>query len=296
MTTDVDISAVVVPATRRRRTGRFALGVAVIAVPLFLALLGPVFAGEPGARSASFTLGGGHWLGTDFVGRDVWRQVLHGGRPVVLTALGAGALAYLVALPVGLIAALTHRRWLEELLMRPLDVLIAVPSLLLILLVSSVFTPGAVGLALLVALVNVPDAARLVRAAATEAAARPVVEALRLQGESWWRTAVGYVGRTILRTLGADAGTRLTGVLYLVATAAFLGVGVAPDAADWAVMVDRNRTGLFVQPWAVVVPALLIVALTTGTNLLFDAALEKPDVRGGNGRRGERRVRKERRS
>ncbi|MEU3145250.1 MULTISPECIES: ABC transporter permease [unclassified Streptomyces] len=255
------------------RTGRFALGLTVVAVPLVLALLGPVFAGEPGPRAASFTFGDGHWLGSDFVGRDVWQQVLHGGRPVVLTALAATALAYLVALPLGLVSALTHHRWLEELLMRPPDVLLAIPSLLLILLAATVFSPGTIGLALLVALVNVPDAARLVRAAATEAAARPAVEALRMQGETWWRMAVGYVGRSMLRTLAADAGTRLTGVLYLVATAAFLGVGVAPDAADWAVMVDRNRTGLFVQPWAVVVPALLIVALTMGTNLLFDAAL-----------------------
>ncbi|MFU9034807.1 MULTISPECIES: ABC transporter permease subunit [Streptomyces] len=257
-----------------------------MSVPLVLAVLGPVFAGDPGTRAASFTLGDGHWFGTDFVGRDVGRQVLLGGRPVVLTALAATALAYLVALPLGLIAALTHRRWLEETLMRPLDVVLAVPSLLLILLVASVLTPGAVGLALLVALVNVPDAARIVRAAAAEAAARPAVEALRMQGETWWRTAVGYVGRSILRTLAADAGTRLTGVLYLVATAAFLGVGGAPDVADWAVMVDRNRTGLFVQPWAVVVPALLIVALTTGSNLLCDAALHKPGRR--RGERGPR--------
>ncbi|TSB31242.1 ABC transporter permease subunit [Streptomyces benahoarensis] len=271
---------------RPRRAGRYALGLAVISAPLVLAVLGPVFAGGPGARAASFTLGDGHWFGTDFVGRDVWRQILLGGRPVVLTALAATALAYLVALPLGLIAALTHRRWLEETLMRPLDVVLAVPSLLLILLVASVLTPGAAGLALLVALVNVPDAARIVRAAAAEAAARPAVEALRMQGETWWRTAVGYVGRSILRTLAADAGIRLTGVLYLVATAAFLGVGVAPDAADWAVMVDRNRTGLFVQPWAVVVPALLIVALTMGSNLLFDAALHKPGRR-----RGEREPR-----
>jgi peptide/nickel transport system permease protein len=262
------------------RTGRFALGLTVVAVPLVLALLGPVFAGDPGPRTASFTLGDGHWLGTDFVGRDVWQRVLHGGRPVVLTALATTALSYLVALPVGLVSALTHHRWLEELLMRPLDVLLAVPSLLLILLAATVFSPGAVGLALLVALVNVPDAARIVRAAAAEAAARPAVEALRMQGETWWRMAVGYVGRSILRTLAADAGTRLTGVLYLVATAAFLGVGVAPDADDWAVMVDRNRTGLFVQPWAVVVPAVLIVALTMGTNLLFDAALDKGGRRG----------------
>ncbi|MGW5472140.1 ABC transporter permease [Streptomyces chartreusis] len=257
--------------TRRR----FTLGLAVVAVPFAFALFGPLFAGDPGPRAISFTADDGHWLGTDFVGRDVWRQVLLGGRTVVVTALAATALAYAVAVPVGLLSALTRLRWLEDLLMRPLDVLLAVPSLLLILLVAAVLRPGAVGLALLVALVNVPDAARIVRAAAGEVAARPAVEALRMQGESRWRIAVGYVGRSTLRTLAADAGIRLTGVLYLVSTAAFLGVGVAPDAADWAVMVDRNRTGLLVQPWAVVVPALLIVALTMGTNLLFDAALEK---------------------
>jgi peptide/nickel transport system permease protein len=257
------------------RPGPFTLGLVIIAVPLALALLGPLFAGDPGPRSPSFTLGGGHRLGTDFIGRDVWRQVLLGGRSVVLVALAATALAYLLALPLGLISALTHRTWLEELLMRPLDVLLAVPSLLLILLAAAVLSPGATGLSVLVALVNFPDAARIVRAAAAEAAARPAVEALRMQGETWWRMAVGYVGRSIARTLAADAGIRLTGVLYLVATAAFLGVGVEPDASDWAVMVDRNRTGLFVQPWAVVVPALLIVALTMGSNLLFDAALRR---------------------
>ncbi|CAL9324597.1 ABC transporter permease [Streptomyces sp. SudanB182_2057] len=254
---------------------RFVAGGLVVAVPLLLALLGPLCAGDPGPRAASFTLGGGHWLGTDFVGRNVWRQVLLGGRSVVLVSLAATALAYLVALPLGLIGALTHRAWLEEVLMRPLDVLLAVPSLLMILLVASVVTPGTAGLALLVALVNIPDAARIVRAAAAEVASRPAVEALRMQGETWWRTAVGYVGRSVARTLAADAGVRLTGVLYLVATAAFLGVGVEPDASDWAVMVDRNRTGLYVQPWAVVVPALLIVALTMGGNLLADAALAK---------------------
>ncbi|AJT69109.1 hypothetical protein T261_7511 [Streptomyces lydicus] len=255
--------------------GRCALALLIIAVPLLLALLGPLFAGEPGPRAASFTVGGGHWAGTDFVGRDVWRQVLLGGQPVVSTALAATALAYAVALPLGLISALTRRTWLEELLMRPLDILLAVPSLLIVLLVAAVLAPGAGGLALLVALVNIPDAARTVRAAAAEAASRPAVEALRMQGETWWRMAVGYVGRSSLRPLAADAGVRLTGVLYLVATASFLGVGAEPDAADWAVMVDRNRPGMFVQPWAVALPALLIVALTTGTNLLVDAALSR---------------------
>ncbi|MGW8377102.1 ABC transporter permease subunit [Streptomyces sp. ODS28] len=261
------------------RSGRFAVGLVIVGVPLVLALAGPLFAGQAGPRSASFTLGGGHVLGSDFMGRDVWRQVLLGGRTVVLTALAATALAYLCALPVGCAAALSGNGRLEELLMRPLDVLLAVPSLLMVLLVATVFPPGPAGLAVLVALVNVPDTARIVRAGAAEAAARPAVEALRLQGEGRWRIGVGYVGRAALRTLLADAGVRMTGVLYLVATAAFLGVGTAPDAADWAVMVDRNRTGLFLQPWAVVVPALLIVALSVGTNLLCDAALARPRAR-----------------
>ncbi|WP_030763760.1 ABC transporter permease subunit [Streptomyces griseus] len=261
--------------TPPRSAARHAPGAALLAVPLLLALLGPLAAGPAGPRAVSFDPGAGP-LGSDFAGRDVWHQLLLGGRSVVLVALAATALAYLLAVPLGLSAALTRRAWLEEALMRPLDVLLAVPSLLLVLLAAATLAPGPAGLTVLVGAVTVPDAARVVHAAATEIAARPAVEALRMQGESWARTALGHVARSMRRTLAADAGIRLTGALYLVATAAFLGVGVAPDAADWAVMVDRNRTGLLLQPWAVVLPALLVAALSLGANLLLDAALRAP--------------------
>ncbi|GHH71756.1 hypothetical protein GCM10018781_33630 [Kitasatospora indigofera] len=253
---------------------RYLLGAALVAVPLLLALLGPQVAPPPGPRAVSFTLSDGHRLGTDFTGRDVWRQVLLGGRSVVLVSLAATALAHAVALPLALAAALTRRGWLEELLMRPLDVLLAVPSLVLVMLVASALSPGLPGLTVLVAVAAVPDAARVVHAAAVEIAARPAVEAMRMSGESWPRIALGYTARSMRRTFAADLGTRLVGALYLVSTAAFLGVGVAPDAADWAVMVDRNRPGLDLQPWAVVVPAALIAGLSMGANLLFDAALQ----------------------
>ncbi|MET7343925.1 ABC transporter permease subunit [Streptomyces sp. NPDC005547] len=259
-----------------RGASRFVLGLLVLGIPLLLALAGPLFAGDAGPRGTSLTPGAGHVLGTDFTGRDVLREVLLGGRSVVTVAVAATAVTYAVALPVGFVCALTRRAWLEEVLMRPLDVLLAVPSLLVVLLVATAVRPGPAGLAAVVAVVAIPDAARIVRAAGAEAASRPAVEALRMQGESWARLALGYVGRSVGRTLAADVGVRLTGAVYLVATAAFLGVGVAPDASDWAVMVDRNRAGLSVQPWAAVVPALLIVALTLGGNLLADAALTRP--------------------
>ncbi|MEV6356968.1 ABC transporter permease subunit [Streptomyces hydrogenans] len=261
--------------TRHGPAARYALGAALVALPLLLAALGPLAAGPAGTRTVSFDPAAGP-LGSDFAGQDVLRQLLLGGRSVVLVALAATALAYLVAVPLGMAAALTRRTWLEEALMRPLDVLLAVPSLLLVLLVAATLAPGPAGLTVLVGAAAVPDAARVVHATATEIAARPAVEALRMQGESWARTALGYVAVSMRRTLAADAGIRLTGALYLVATAAFLGVGVAPDTADWAVMVDRNRPGLFLQPWAVVLPALLVAALSMGVNLLFDAALRTP--------------------
>jgi peptide/nickel transport system permease protein len=250
---------------------RYWIGGLLVGVPLVLAVAGPWFVPDTLTRGVPFT--GDGLLGTDFVGRDVWHQVLLGGRDVVLVAGVATACSYLVGLPWGISAALFRRHWADEVLMRPLDIVLAVPSLLILILVAGIASQGVLVLVAIVALVNLPDVARIARAAALEIASRPALEALRLQGETWWRIAVGYVGRSMLRTLAADLGVRLTASLYLVASASFLGVGVAPDASDWAVMVDRNRGGLFLQPAAVVVPALLIVALTVGLNLVLDRAL-----------------------
>ncbi|MBG6086034.1 ABC transporter permease subunit [Actinomadura viridis] len=240
----------------------------LVAVPLVLAVAGPWLAPEASGRGPAFTTDG--LLGTDFAGRDVWREVLLGGRNLILVALTATAGAYLLGVPWGLAAA-TARRAADELLMRPLDMLLAVPSLLLLTLLATIGS-GTVLVGALV-LVHLPDIARVTRAAALDAANGTAIEAMRLQGETRWRTGVLFVGRSALRTLVTDVGTRLTGTLYLVAAAAFLGIGVSPDTADWAVMIDRNRDGLFLNPWSVLAPALLIVMLTVGLNLAFDRAL-----------------------
>ncbi|BCJ61853.1 ABC transporter ATP-binding protein/permease [Micromonospora endophytica] len=253
---------------RRLRT---LTGAVLLAVPLALAAFGPLLAGEPADRTFPFS--GDGVLGTDFVGRDVGQQVLLGGRSVVVVAVCATMLAYLVGVPVGLLAAATRRRWVDELLMRPLDLTLAVPSLLVLILLAATAPPGQLTLVGIVALVGLPEIARITRAAALPLAHGPAMEAMRLYRETWWRRGPGYVGTGIRRILLADAGVRFIGAMYLVATASFLGIGVAPGAADWAVMVDRNRTGLFLQPWAVAVPAALIISLAVGLNLVTDRML-----------------------
>ncbi|MCL7458277.1 ABC transporter permease subunit [Micromonospora sp. MSM11] len=250
---------------------RTVAGAVLLGGPLLLALAGPLLVDGPVGHGRPFDPAGP--LGTDFVGRDVVGQLLLGGRSVVLVALTATALAYLVGVPVGLLAATTRHRLVDELLMRPLDLLLAVPSLLLLILVAATAPRGPATLTVIVALIALPEIARVTRAAALPLAHGTVMEALRLYRETWWRRAVGYVAVGIRRVLLADAGVRFIGALYLVATASFLGVGVAPDASDWAVMVDRNRTGMFLQPWAVVVPAALIVAMAVGVNLVADQVL-----------------------
>ncbi|MFR9729588.1 ABC transporter permease [Saccharopolyspora sp. MS10] len=252
---------------------RFLLPGLLIAVPVLLALFGPMFASADGDKDIAFGSGAGHVFGTDFVGRDVWNEVLLGGRSVVLAAVAATACTYLLAVPLGLAAGMSRNRLVDEAVMRPLDVLLAVPSMLLLLLLASAAPNVTWVLVLIVTVINLPDVIRLVRASALALSARPAVEAMRLQGEHRARIGLGYAARAMLRPLMADLGTRFTGAVYLIASASFLGVGVAPQASDWAAMVERNRTGLFLQPWAVVLPALLIVALSVGVNLAFDQLL-----------------------
>ncbi|WP_335990860.1 ABC transporter permease [Glycomyces sp. MUSA5-2] len=261
------------PRDRRKRL-EFAAIVALLAVPLGIALVGPLLPSTGAERTQPFDPAA-PWPGTDHLGASVLDRLLDGGWGIVATAAAATALAFLAGFPIGLAAASTRRRWLDEILMRPFDLLLALPSLLLMLLLASIAPPTAWMLVLIVAFVNLPDIARIVRAAALEAAHHPVVDAMWLQGEGPWRIALTHTARSILPTVAADAGVRLVGAFYLVAAASFLGVGAGPESSDWAVMVDVNRGGIFLSPWAVVLPAALLVALSVGLNLLFDRLLSR---------------------
>ncbi|GAB2673903.1 ABC transporter permease [Kribbella swartbergensis] len=244
-----------------------ALSAALVLLPLLVALFGPLIRLEakPGLPYAPEGL-----LGTDGLGRDVLQLLLNGGRTSLGMALGAVLIAYLVGGLIGLTAASTRHRWLDESLIRPLDVLLPLPSLLVISVVAVGWRASALAITAAVAMVNVPTVARLVRAAALDAASGPVVEALRMQRESWFGIHLGYVGRAVLGPVAADVGTRITLAVFLVASVNFLGLGLSPTAPDWAVSVSRNREGLLLQPWAVLAPALMLVSFTLGFNLLAD--------------------------
>ncbi|MFC8917634.1 ABC transporter permease [Streptomyces sp. NPDC047821] len=251
------------------------MGAVLLVVPLGAAVLGPLLADAPAAGvSAPYAAGDArHPLGTDGLGRDVLALLLHGGRSALGMALGAVALAYAAGGLLGLLAASARRRWADELLIRPLDVLLPLPSLLVISVVAVGWRGSPVAIAVAVAAVNVPPVARLVRAAALDAASSPVTEALRLRGETRTRIQLGHVARSVAAPVAADIGTRVTLAVFLVGSANFLGLGLDPTAPDWAVSIARGREGLLLQPWAVLAPAAMLVLFTVGLNLLADRLL-----------------------
>ena len=260
--------------SRRRR--RAAGGALLLVLPVAAALVGPfVTPADIPSDGLPFALGGGHPLGTDALGRDVLTLVLRGGASALGVACAAVTLAVAVGAGLGLAAAASRSRWLDDLLIRPVELLLSLPSLLVISVIGVGWRGHPVAVALAVAALNVPAVARLLRAAALDAASGPVAEAMRLQGESLARILFGHVGRAVLPVAAADAGTRVGAAVFTVAAANFLGLGLDPTSPDWGVVIAASREALFVQPWAVCAPTLMLVMFTVGINLLADGLLPR---------------------
>jgi peptide/nickel transport system permease protein len=219
--------------------------------------LGPPFAAPSGAYP----------LGTDQLGRDVLSRVLTGGRPVILFAILATLATILIGCTLGMLAGLKGG-WADEVIMRPLDVAIAVPPLLLVLILVAVLARSPVTIAIVVAVAGTPIVARVVRSVSLEVATKGFVEAARARGEGSSYIVFREVLPNVMNTVLADAGVRFVAAIYLIASASFLGVGSQPPAADWPVMIAENRQGIAIQPWGVLAPALLIVGFVVSVGLL----------------------------
>lgn len=209
-------------------------------------------------------------LGTDFLGRDVLSRVLWGGRTVVVLAGLATIVGYLGGASIGLIAG--HMRGgTDAALMRAMDVLLAFPPILLLLVLAAGFGANPVALVAGIALIHIPGIARIIRAATQDASVRGYVEAAAARGERTAAVLYREILPNIWPTLAADAGPRFTVSILLVAAINFLGLGIRPPTADWALMISENRVALTIQPLTIAVPAVMIAVLTISVNLVADA-------------------------
>jgi peptide/nickel transport system permease protein len=254
------------------RLGRTKVGVVIVAFLVAVAIFGPLvapyspteFIAVPNSGPSSDAL-----FGADALGRDVWSRFLNGGRSVLWMAAAATLLGVGVGVMIGLVAAYS-RNWLDDVLMRGSDVVLAFPQIILALLAVSALGPKLWLIVVVVAVGHMPRVARVIRGAAQVVVERDFVMAAEAVGEKRSRIVFGELLPNVTSPLLVELGLRMTFSIGLIAAVSFLGLGLQPPSSDWGLMIGENRLSITVQPWAVLLPVMAIGLLTVGTNLITD--------------------------
>ena len=257
---------------RSLRLWRTRIGVALVGVIVLLAIIGPYVApyGPSTPVGAPNSVPGGKAvLGTDYLGQDVLSRVLYGGRSILVMAVIATALGLIVGAAVGLVAAYS-RNALDDVLMRGMDVIMALPSILLALVAVAIVGPRAWVIVAAIALTTAPRVARVARGAAQPVVERDFIAASEAMGVPRWRILSGELLPNTLGPLMVEASLRLTYSIGLIAGLAYLGLSPNPNGANWGTMIKQNQFVLAVQPWGAAAPIIAIALLTMGTGLIGD--------------------------
>jgi peptide/nickel transport system permease protein len=222
-----------------------------------------------------------HPFGTDEFGRDVLSRVLAGAHLSLATGFGAMAISLLIGVPLGLIAAF-HRGAVQEVIMRAVDLLIALPPVLLGLLVLAVTPPSLLKTITAVGLVYIPIMVRLTRAVALGLLEEDFVQAARARGEGalpiLWHEILPNAWPPII----VECGLRVTFAILLGSALSFLGLGPQPPASEWGLMIAEGRDFLTQAPWVCLAPGLSLCVLLVSVNLVGEGLRERldPHLRG----------------
>ena len=214
------------------------------------------------------------WLGTDNLGRDLLSRMLYGARTTIAIAASATLLAFALGTLAGFTAAVAGG-WVDVGLARTVDLMMAIPTLILALVVLSVLPSSTLILILVMGLLDATRVFRLARAVAGDIVVMDYVEVARLRGESvsW------LIAREILPNaaapLLAELGLRFVFAVLFLSALSFLGLGVQPPDADWGSLVKDNREGIVFGAPAALIPAAAIAALAISVNVIVDWMLDR---------------------
>lgn len=270
-TTDTAPRSRVQEALGLRRTQ---IGLGLVIAIILIAVFGPLVAPHSPTEIVSrpYTDSSSAFpLGTDYLGRDVLTRVLYGGLSVVWMGLMAATIGVGLGMLLGTIAGYVGG-WVDDAIMRTLDVVLAFPGVILALLFVSMLGPKRLLIVVMVALVWIPGVARVARGMAADLSSREFIVAAEIAGAPRWQVVVRELLPNMAMVGMVEFGLRLTWSIASIAALSFLGLGIQPPAADWGLMMNENRNGLSIQPWAVMAPVVLIAILTVGTNLVAEGA------------------------
>lgn len=266
---------------RRARGAPGALiGALVVAIIAFLALCGPALPlGDPfaqhlaeGARAPSLA----HPFGTDKLGRDLFVRVVYGARTSIQIGFVAVGLAISAGTLIGLVAGYAGRR-LDAGLMAAMDLMLAFPSIILAIGITTILGPSIINLMIAVGIVYVPQYARLARGAVLAVREHEYVEAARAIGAATPAILARHVLPNILSPLLVQATLGVATAELEAAGLSYLGLGARPPAPEWGAMLNDARDYWLSAPWALIFPGTAITVLVLGFNLLGDGLRDALD-------------------
>jgi peptide/nickel transport system permease protein len=267
---------------RGLRRDKFALlGGIIVLVTLFLALTAPVIAPhDPLKQNSKIRLSpigtDDHLLGTDGNGRDILSRLIYGSRTALVVATIPVLVAAVIGLAIGLIAGYAGG-WVDSVLMRFADILLAFPAILLAIAIVAALGPRLLNAMMALAIVFIPAFSRLVRASVLSLRGREYVIAARASGAKADRIILRHILVNALPTVIVFATLQTGQMIIFAAALSFLGLGVQPPTPDWGSMANDGRNAMLKAPWVTTLPGLAIFIVSVGFNLLGDGLRDALD-------------------
>jgi peptide/nickel transport system permease protein len=268
------------------------IGLAIVLFWVFVAVFAPLLTPytplEQDWKAPNQGPSKAHILGTDELGRDLWSRLIYGARVVLVilpmserfwipggTALWGVFVALLVGTTLGLLSGY-YGGWIDEIVMRLLDAMMAIPIILLFLIIMTALGASAINVVIAITIVGTPGIARLVRSLALDIRTREYIRAAETRGENPWYIMFVEILPNARGPIIVDAMLRVGYAIFAMGTLGFLGLGLPPPSPDWGSMVAKGREFILQgSPWAALWPSLAIASLVVGLNLLADGLREE---------------------
>jgi len=266
-----------------RRYPLGAIGALIMALFLLAAAFAPyITVYDPLSTNAAFSLAKpstAHWLGCDFMGRDVYSRIIYGARISLAVSVGSMLLGSSIGVTIGLLSGYLLG-WFDLVAQRFLEMMQSLPLLVMAIIMAAALGPSLHNTIFAIAIPLVPYVARVIRSSTLTLREQPFVEAAKAVGMSESRIAIRHVLPNTLSPLIVLATAQLGSTILTEATLSFLGLGVPEPHPSWGRMLSESAAEYVrTAPWLVIFPGLAISFIVFGTNLLGDALRDLLDPR-----------------
>lgn len=249
-----------------------AIGIALVAIHLFLAIFAPLL--TPHSTSAIVgpplqTPSADFWMGTDQIGRDYFSRLIAGGRIALTVSFCGVMIALVVGTILGNFAGYMGGK-VDEIIMRIVDSMMSIPELILIAILTLAMGKDIAALVPIIAIVYTWGVVRVVRSKTIMISTMDFVRAAELRGETRLAVMVREILPNLVGLLGVELAVRVSSAILRISALSFLGLGISQPTPDWGLMVQEAMGVVFTDPWFLIVPALMLSSLIVGVNFMVD--------------------------